>query len=168
MVSTSDGVSSFDVFVSLRLAVVRSKILLLAIKGIKVVIALGIHLFPFRTEKLSPTTSMVLRKSGRVDSRRFEKVGRTYPGLRRKADPVLGRLFLLGMVFVGRYNITLTFSFNMYYPAEGRYAERWRVFPQNIGPHLSIDETSLSREHRGYLTVPMCRGLLWMPYRKSA
>ena len=37
------------------------------------VIALGIHLFPFRTEKLSPTTSMVLRKSGRVDSRRFSK-----------------------------------------------------------------------------------------------
>ena len=35
------------------------------------IIALGIHLFPFRTEKLSPTTSMVLRKSGRVDSRRF-------------------------------------------------------------------------------------------------
>ena len=41
------------------------------VRGIKVVIALGIHLFPFRTEKLSPTTSMVLRKSGRVDSRRF-------------------------------------------------------------------------------------------------
>lgn len=111
---------------------------------------------------------MVLRKSGRVDSRRFEKVGGMYPGLRMKADPVLGRLFLLGMVFVGRYNITLTFSFNMYYPAEGRYAERWRVFPQNIGPHLSIDETSLSRGHRGYLTVSMCRGLLWVPYRKSA
>lgn len=29
--------------------------------------------------------------------------------------------------------------------AEGRHAEQWRVFPQNIGPHLSIDETSLSR-----------------------
>lgn len=28
--------------------------------------------------------------------------------------------------------------------AEGRHAEQWRVFPQNIGPHLSIDETSLS------------------------
>lgn len=28
---------------------------------------------------------------------------------------------------------------------EGLHAERWRVFPQNIGPHLSIDETSLSR-----------------------
>lgn len=28
--------------------------------------------------------------------------------------------------------------------AEGRQAERWRVFPENIGPHLSIDETSLS------------------------
>ena len=39
---------------------------------IKVAIARGIHLFPFRTEKLSPTTSMVLRKSGRVDSRRFK------------------------------------------------------------------------------------------------
>lgn len=29
--------------------------------------------------------------------------------------------------------------------AEGVHAERWRVFPQNIGPRLSIDETSLSR-----------------------
>ena len=28
---------------------------------------------------------------------------------------------------------------------EGLHAERWRVFPQNIGPRLSIDETSLSR-----------------------
>lgn len=28
---------------------------------------------------------------------------------------------------------------------EGLHAEQWRVFPQNIGPHLSIDETSLSR-----------------------
>ena len=27
---------------------------------------------------------------------------------------------------------------------EGLHAEQWRVFPQNIGPHLSIDETSLS------------------------
>lgn len=29
--------------------------------------------------------------------------------------------------------------------AEGLHAEQRRVFPQNIGPHLSIDETSLSR-----------------------
>lgn len=29
--------------------------------------------------------------------------------------------------------------------AEGLHAEQWRVFPQNIGPHLSIDDTSLSR-----------------------
>lgn len=28
---------------------------------------------------------------------------------------------------------------------EGLHAEQWRVFPRNIGPHLSIDETSLSR-----------------------
>ena len=40
---------------------------------IQVVIALGFHLFPFRTEKLSPTTPMVLRKSGRVGSRRFRR-----------------------------------------------------------------------------------------------
>ena len=40
---------------------------------IKVVIALGSHLFPFRTEKLSPITPMVLRNSGRVGSRRFSK-----------------------------------------------------------------------------------------------
>ena len=40
---------------------------------IKVVIAWGFHLFPFRTEKLSPTTPMVLRKSGRVGSRRFRR-----------------------------------------------------------------------------------------------
>lgn len=29
--------------------------------------------------------------------------------------------------------------------AEGLHSEHWRVFPQNIGPHLSIDETSLRR-----------------------
>ena len=38
---------------------------------IKVAIARGIHLFPFRTEKLSSVTPMVLRNSGRVGSRRF-------------------------------------------------------------------------------------------------
>ena len=39
--------------------------------AIPVVIALGFHLFPFRTEKLSPVTPMVLRNSGRVGSRRL-------------------------------------------------------------------------------------------------
>ena len=43
----------------------------LSFKEIKVVIARGIHLFPFRTEKLSLVTPMVLRNSGRVGSRRF-------------------------------------------------------------------------------------------------
>ena len=38
---------------------------------IQVAIAPGFHLFPFRTEKLSPVTPMVLRNSGRVGSRRF-------------------------------------------------------------------------------------------------
>ncbi len=40
---------------------------------IKVAIARGIHLFPFRTEKLSLVTPMVLRNSGRVGSRLFQK-----------------------------------------------------------------------------------------------
>ena len=42
---------------------------------IKVAIARGIHLFPFRTEKLSLVTPMVLRNSGRVGSRRLEVKG---------------------------------------------------------------------------------------------
>ena len=33
--------------------------------------AQGFHLFPFRTEKLSLVTPMVLRNSGRVGSRHF-------------------------------------------------------------------------------------------------
>ena len=42
--------------------------------SIQVVLASGFHLFPFRTEKLSPITSMILRNSGKVDSRRFIKL----------------------------------------------------------------------------------------------
>ena len=55
---------------------------------IQVVIALGFHLFPFRTEKLSPTTPMVLRKSGRVGSRRFRREN-------PQASMLGGSLFLL-------------------------------------------------------------------------
>ena len=40
---------------------------------IQVTIALRFHLFPFRTEKLSSVTPMVLRNSGRVGSRRFQR-----------------------------------------------------------------------------------------------
>ena len=40
---------------------------------IQVTTAPGFHLFPFRTEKLSPVTPMVLRNSGRVGSRRFQR-----------------------------------------------------------------------------------------------
>ena len=35
------------------------------------VIVAGFHLFPFRTEKLSPPAPMVLHTRGRVGSRRF-------------------------------------------------------------------------------------------------
>ena len=38
---------------------------------ILVVIAPGFHLFPFRTEKLSPVTPMVLHTRGRVGSRQL-------------------------------------------------------------------------------------------------
>ena len=37
------------------------------------VIATGFHLFPFRTEKLSPTAPMVLHTRGRVGRRHFTK-----------------------------------------------------------------------------------------------
>ena len=40
---------------------------------IQVVIVSGFHLFPFRTEKLSPSAPMVLHTRGRVGSRRFFK-----------------------------------------------------------------------------------------------
>ena len=40
-------------------------------KVIQVVIVAGFHLFPFRTEKLSPPAPMVLHTRGRVGSRRL-------------------------------------------------------------------------------------------------
>ena len=43
------------------------------IKNFKVSIALGFHLFPSRTEKLSPLAPMVLPKGGRVGRRRSLK-----------------------------------------------------------------------------------------------
>ena len=60
---------------------------------IQVVIARGFHLFPFRTEKLSLVTPMVLRNSGRVGSRRF---------LRSLACLLDGRgfLFFITLVFI--------------------------------------------------------------------
>ena len=45
---------------------------------IQVAIAQGFHLFPFRTEKLSLVTPMVLRNSGRVGSRRFKEASLVY------------------------------------------------------------------------------------------
>ena len=38
-----------------------------------VVIATGFHLFPFRTEKLSPPAPMVLHTRGRVGHRHFQE-----------------------------------------------------------------------------------------------
>ena len=58
---------------------------------IQVTIALRFHLFPFRTEKLSSVTPMVLRNSGRVGSRRF-----------LERSPCIGRcrgFFVFGLSF---------------------------------------------------------------------
>ena len=60
--------------VLVRLPLVAVKRLVLHVKVIKVAIVPGFHLFPFRTEKLSPTAPMVLRNSGRVGSRRLFQV----------------------------------------------------------------------------------------------
>ena len=67
---------------------------------IKVAIARGIHLFPFRTEKLSLVTPMVLRNSGRVGSRRLEK------GESRKREESVERL----APFFGIYTSRLIFN----------------------------------------------------------
>ena len=60
---------------------------------IQVVIVSGFHLFPFRTEKLSPSAPMVLHTRGRVGSRRFS----------RRRDPVRNsRVSLLLFIFFGQ------------------------------------------------------------------
>ena len=59
---------------------------------IQVVIVSGFHLFPFRTEKLSPSAPMVLHTRGRVGSRRFS----------RRRDPARNsRVSLLLFIFFG-------------------------------------------------------------------
>ena len=93
------------------------------------VIALGIHLFPFRTEKLSPTTSMVLRKSGRVDSRRFL-------GVRAKVLREGSRLSFESAFFVPGYffwyNIILFYLYrSIYIDWIFRY-EKYIWFPPTI------------------------------------
>ena len=50
-----------------------------------------------------------------------------------------------GALFERQYKRHLSGYWQWKDTPEGLHAERWRVFPQNIGPHLSIDETSLSR-----------------------
>ncbi len=49
-----------------------------------------------------------------------------------------------GDLFERQYKRYLSGYWDWKDTVEGKHAERWRVFPRNIGPHLSIDETSLS------------------------
>ena len=60
---------------------------------IQVVIVSGFHLFPFRTEKLSPSAPMVLHTRGRVGSRRFS---------RRRDLAKNSRVSLLLFIFFGQ------------------------------------------------------------------
>ncbi len=50
-----------------------------------------------------------------------------------------------GDLFERQYKRYLSGYRQWKHTAEGLHAEQWHVFPQNIGPHLSIDKTSLSR-----------------------
>lgn len=64
--------------------------------------------------------------------------------------PVTGRSLewffdIDGDLFERQYKRHLSGYWEWKDTAEGLHAEQWRVFPENIGPHLSIDETSLSR-----------------------
>ena len=50
-----------------------------------------------------------------------------------------------GNLFERQYKRHLSGYWDWKDTPEGQYAQQWRVFPQNIGPYLSIDETALSR-----------------------
>ena len=66
---------------------------------IQVVIVSGFHLFPFRTEKLSPSAPMVLHTRGRVGSRRFSR--RRDPVRNSRVSLLLFILFGAGMLAGG-------------------------------------------------------------------
>lgn len=63
--------------------------------------------------------------------------------------PITGRSLewffdIYGDLFERQYKRHLSGYWEWKDSAEGLHTEKWRVFPRNIGPHLSIDETSLS------------------------
>ena len=53
-------------------------------------------------------------------------------------------LHIYGDLFDRQYNRHLSGYWRWKDSTEGLHAGKWRVFPENIGSHLSIDETSLS------------------------
>ena len=83
---------------------------------IQVTIALRFHLFPFRTEKLSSVTPMVLRNSGRVGSRRFFRERSPCIG-RCRGFLVLGLSFRTGMLCIRLFApfICLFSGFTLYF-----------------------------------------------------
>ena len=75
---------------------------------IQVVIVSGFHLFPFRTEKLSPSAPMVLHTRGRVGSRRFS---------RRRDLARNSRVSLLLFIFFGAGMLAGGLGFGLSSPA---------------------------------------------------
>ena len=83
---------------------------------IQVAIVAGFHLFPFRTEKLSPSTPMVLRK--------WES--RSLPSFRRAEESILGSPFILWRPPLVQYRLPCLSS---------AYAERGKWESRSL-PHL--------------------------------
>ena len=84
-------------------------------KEIQVVIASGIHLYPFRTEKLNLTAPMVLRNSGRVGSCRIIR----NRARREAAGSVSPRsIFFPWLPLLGHLDLLLDKTFFLFGPAK--------------------------------------------------
>ena len=104
-------------------------------KDIQVVIASGLHLYPFRTEKLNLTTPMVLRNSGRVGSCRIIKK----KGGEREGRKVLFSSFLL-FLFSAAHDDTPSFHFPHYWFILMFFSKRISLFLELLILFLYISD----------------------------
>ena len=120
-------------------------------KDIQVVIASGLHLYPFRTEKLSLTTPMVLRNSGRVGSCRIIKK----KGGEREGRKVLFSSFLL-FLFPAAHDDTPSFHFPHYWFILMFFSKRISLFLELVILFLYISDLqeTLPFPHPSRLPIP--------------